>query len=142
MESLNSFFLVVLCFASFVISFFGSAQGVVLLIRLLTFTMPFSKKLTERRVYDRSVHKRLLITEGVELVIIIAVSAGLSMLLIIFGETPCAIVLIAGFAMRLIYSLAINKAAIGMTAHNVNAYRKAHSAVMNMERFEQYVRRM
>lgn len=132
----------ILCLASFVISFFGVAQGVVLLVRLLTFTQPFSKKLTEHRVYDLSVHGRLIRTEWAEHIIFLAITLALSVLLMTFGELPCAIVLITGFALRLIYSLVISKAAIGITTENVNAFRKAHGALVNMERFEHYVRRL
>jgi hypothetical protein len=142
MEPLNSFLSTVLCFASFFIAFFGVSQGPVLIIRMLTFTLPFSKKLTEQRVYDRSVHKRMILTEWVKHIVFIAVSIVLALLMVTFGDIRSLVALIAGFVLGLIYSLVINTAAIGFTPYNIKGFRKAQSRRMNMERFEHVVRRM
>ena len=59
--------------------------------------------------------------------------------LIIWGKTPCLIVAIAGFIVGLIYSLVINKAAIGRTQYNIDRFVNKHSICMNEDRWNAYV---
>lgn len=136
---MSIFLTIILCILSFLVAFIGVAQGIVLIVKMITFTQPFSMEMVKNNVYELTVHKQLVFVDWTASLITLLVAVCMAAGLIIWGKTPCLIVAIAGFIVGLIYSLVINKAAIGRTQYNIDRFVNKHSICMNEDRWNAYV---
>jgi hypothetical protein len=138
MKSMNVFLVVILSIINFFVSLIGVAQGIVLFIKLISFTRPFSMEMVSNEIYALPVHKQLMYVEWISSLITLLVSVGIAIVLIVFGKTPCLIVSIIGLIVGLIYSLIINRTAIGRTQYNIDRFIKRHSICMDPEKMNAY----
>lgn len=121
----------------FFIALFGVSQGIVLLVNYFSFTKPFSFKMVKYQVYDYSVHNQLTKVELVSCIITLIISVMLITVVLIFGEIITYILSGVGFAIGLIYSLIINKAAVGYTYFNVDRFVSKHQICMDMDKYNE-----
>ena len=121
----------------FFIALFGISQGIVLLVNYFSFTKPFSLKMVKYQVYDYSVHNQLTKVELTSSVITLIISVILIAVVLIFGETVTYILSGVGFVIGLIYSLIINKAAVGYTYFNVEHFVSTHQICMDMDKYNE-----
>ncbi len=121
----------------FFIALFGVSQGIVLLVNYFSFTKPFSLKMVKYQVYDYSVHNQLTKVELVSCIITLIISVMLIAVVLIFGEIITYILSGVGFAIGLIYSLIINKAAVGYTYFNVDCFVSKHQICMDMDKYNE-----
>lgn len=121
----------------FIIAFFGISQGIISLVNCFSFTKPFSLKMVKYQVYDYSMHIQLIIVELTSRLIALIITVVLIAIVLIFGETVTYILSGVGFAIGLIYSLIINKAAVGYTYFNVERFVSRHYICMDMDKFNE-----
>lgn len=136
---MSIFLTVILCILSFVVAFLGVAQGIVLIVKMITFTQPFSTEMVKNNVYQLPVHKQLIFVDWTASLITLLVASGMAAGIIIWGKTPCLIVAIVGLVIGLTYSLVINKAAIGRTQYNIDRFVSKHSICMNEDEWNAYI---
>lgn len=121
----------------FLIALLGVSQGIVSLISYFTFIKPFSLKMVKFQVYDYSVHRQLIKVEFASKIFSLMIYLILITILLVFGKNITFFLSSIGFVIGLVYSLLINKSAIGYTYFNVERFVSKHQICMNMDKYNE-----